>query len=77
VLAKIKARTPKTKGGHYKKKFHQSLTKIGKKALTEVISTVKTLAWVSKGDRNGFRKLVKERFSLERDLPYIDLEANE
>jgi len=75
VLKEIKARTPKTKGGHYKKRFHQSLTPLGKKALEEIINTVRTLAWVSGKDRNKFRRLVKERLQLERELPYIDVEA--
>ena len=77
MLEKIKERTPKTKGGYYRKSFHQSLTKIGKKALSEIINIVETLAWVSKGDRNKFLRLVKERFHPNRDLPYIDVEAME
>jgi hypothetical protein len=77
ILKEIKARTPKTKGGHYKKRFHQSLTPLGKKATKEIIITVRTLAWVSKKDRNKFRRLVKERLSLENELPYIDIEAME
>lgn len=75
VLPKIKERTPKTKGGHYKKRFYRSLTPLGEKALAENISIVRTLAWVSKGDRKKFLKLVKERFHPERDFPYIDIEA--
>jgi|SRR5215208_183046 len=75
VLKEIKERTPKTKGGHYKKRFHQSLTPLGKKALEEIINTVRTLAWVSGKDRNKFRRLVKERLQLEKELPYIDIEA--
>ncbi|CAJ0866271.1 13983_t:CDS:10, partial [Entrophospora sp. SA101] len=75
VLKEIKSRTPKTKGGHYKKRFHQSLTPLGKKAVEEIINTVRTLAWVSGKDRNKFRRLVKERLQLERELPYIDVEA--
>jgi hypothetical protein len=77
VLKEIKARTPKTKKGHYKKRFHQSLTPLGKKAVEEIITTVRTLAWVSKKDRNTFRRLVKERLQLENELPYIDVEAME
>jgi hypothetical protein len=77
VLKKIKERTPKTKGGHYKKRFYRSLTPLGEKALAENISIVRTLAWVSKGNRKMFLKLVKERFHPERDLPYIDIEAME
>ena len=75
MLKEIKARTPKTKGGHYKKRFHQSLTPLGKKFAGEAINTVRTLAWVSGKDRNKFRRLVKERLQLERELPYIDIEA--
>lgn len=75
VLAKIKERTPKSLKGHYGKRFYRSLTPIGRKALEERINTVKTLAWVSKSNRNKFRRLVKERYRLERNLPYIDLEA--
>jgi len=43
--------------------------------LKRIINTVETLAWISKGDRNKFRRLVKERFKLEKELPYIDVEA--
>jgi hypothetical protein len=75
VLKEIKSRTPKTKGGYYKKNFHQSLTPLGRKALEEIINTVRTLAWVSGKDRNKFRRLVKERLQLEREIPYIDVEA--
>jgi hypothetical protein len=76
ILKKIKERTPKTKGGNPKKRQHQSLTKkVGREALIDVIATVRTLARLSKGDRNKFRKLVKEIYHPKRDLPYIDVEA--
>jgi len=76
ILKKIKERTPKTKGGNPKKRQHQSLTKkVGREALIDVIATIRTLAKLSKKDRNKFRRLVKEMYHLDRDLPYIDVEA--
>jgi P63C domain len=79
ILKKIKERTPKTPKGYYSKKFWQSLTKrVGREALIDVIATVRTLAKISKkekGKRNKFRRLVKEVYHSNGDLPYIDVEA--
>ena len=78
ILKKIKERTPKTKGGHYRYRLYRSLTPIGRKALIERINTVKTLAWVSKKTKNKrsrLYELVKERYHPDRDLPYIDIEV--
>lgn len=79
ILKKIKSRTPKTPKGYYSKKLWQSLTKrVGRETLIDVIATVRTLAKLSKKDkdkRNKFRRLVKEVYHSDRDLPYIDVEA--
>jgi hypothetical protein len=79
ILKRIKERTPKTPKGHYSKKLWQSLTKkVGRETLIDVIATVRTLAKLSKKDkdkRNKFRRLVKEVYHSEQDLPYIDVEA--
>jgi len=74
-LEELKERTPRTTGGYPKYNLHQSLTETGREALKKVINTVETLAWVSKGDKNKFLRVVKERFHPDRDLPYIDIEA--
>lgn len=75
ILSELKAKTPRTKGGHPKHKLHQSLTpEVGREALKKVIYTVETLASISK-DKNRFLKLVKEKYHPEKDLPYIDVEA--
>ena len=76
ILEKLKKKTPKTKGGYYKHRFHQSLTrKVGREELKKVIHEIEILAWTSRKDKNKFLRLVKERFHPERDLPYIDAEA--
>jgi len=79
ILAEIKARTPRTKGGNPKKRQHQSLTKkVGRETLIDVIATVRTIAKIAKKDKDKRRKLstlVKEAYSLEKELPYIDVEA--
>ncbi|CAG8829916.1 15931_t:CDS:2, partial [Racocetra persica] len=76
VLEKIKEKTPKTKGGHWRYRFHQSLTiEIGREALKKVIYTIETLAKISK-DKNQFLRLVKKVYHPKKDLPfYIDVEA--
>lgn len=77
ILEKLKEKTPKTKGGHYKYRFHQSLTKkVGKESLKKVIHTVEAYALISK-DKNKFLRLIKERYHPKRNLPYIDVEAME
>ena len=55
------------------KKFKSILELL--KEVKERINTVKILTWVSKKDSNKFRRLVKERYRLERELPYIDVET--
>lgn len=75
VLEALKAKTPKTKGGHYKKRLHQSLTpNVGRKEAEKIIHEVEVLAWSSK-DKNEFMRKMKARYHPERDLPYIDIEA--
>ncbi|CAG8644641.1 464_t:CDS:2, partial [Paraglomus occultum] len=76
VLEKIKEKTPKTKGGHWRYKFHQSLTpEVGKEHLKKVIYTVEALAKISK-DKNQFLRLVKKVYHPKKDLSsYIDIEA--
>lgn len=76
ILEKLKKKTPKTKGGYYKYKFHQSLTRrVGREELKKIIHEIEILAWASHGDKNKFLRLVKERFHPEQDFPYIDVEA--
>jgi hypothetical protein len=76
ILEKLKKKTPKTKGGYYKHRFHQSLTRrVGREELKKIIHEVEILAWTSRKDKKKFLRLVKERFHPEKDLPYIDAEA--
>jgi len=76
ILEKLKKKTPKTKGGYYKHRFHQSLTRrVGREELKKIIHEIEILAWTSRKDKNKFLRLVKERFHPEQDFPYIDVEA--
>lgn len=76
ILERLKKKTPKTKGGYYKHRFHQSLTRrVGREELRKVIHEIEILAWTSRKDKNKFLRLVKERFHPEQDFPYIDVEA--
>jgi len=68
VLEKLKEKTPKTKGGNYKFRLHQSLTKkVGKEALKKVIYTVEALASISK-TKEEFLRLMKEKYHSQQKL---------
>ena len=68
VLEKLKEKTPKTKGGNYKFRLHQSLTKkVGKEALKKAIYTVEALASISK-TRTEFLRLIKEKYHPQQEL---------
>jgi hypothetical protein len=71
ILEKLKEKTPKTKSGNYKYRFHQSLTpEVGKEVLKKVINSVETLASISE-TKEEFLKLM-EKYRLQRRLPAID-----
>jgi P63C domain-containing protein len=75
VLDKLKEKTPKTDGGNYKYRLHQSLTKeSGRTALIKVINTVEALASIS-NTKAHFLKLMKDKYNpdLQTSLfPEID-----
>jgi hypothetical protein len=63
VLEKIKEKTPKTKKGHYRYRFHQSLTpEIGREELKKVINSVEALASISE-NKEEFLKLMDKKYS--------------
>lgn len=69
VLEAIKDKTPKTKGGHYKYRFHQSLTpEIGREHLKEQITAVTTLMQIS-DTKEHFQQLFEKRFGKQKNLP--------
>ena len=73
VLEKLKEKTPRTKGGYWRYKFHQSLTpEIGREELKKVINTVEAYALISE-TKEEFLKLM-ERYRLQKKLPSADLE---
>lgn len=73
VLEKLKDKTPKTKGGNYRYRLHQSLTEnAGKEALKKVIYSIETLAAIS-DTKTKFLRLVKDRYG-QRELPFEDLD---
>jgi len=75
VLEKLKEKTPKTSGGNYKYKFHQSLTpEIGRESLKKVIYTVEALASVSE-TKLEFLRLMEEKYHPQERLPYTELDA--
>jgi len=62
VLDALKTKTPKTKGGNFKYRLHQSLTAdVGREALKKVIYSIETLAAISE-TKEQFRKLVQNRY---------------
>lgn len=68
VLDKLKANTPKTEGGNYRYKLHQSLTKeSGRTALIKVINTVEALASISE-NKAKFLKLMKDKYNPDLQL---------
>lgn len=73
ILTKLKSKTPKTTGGNYKYRLHQSLTpEIGRETLKKVIYTVEALASIS-NDKNMFIKLISEKYG-QKEIPFEDLE---
>lgn len=74
VLQKLKSKTPKTEGGNYKYRLHQSLTpEIGREALKKVIYSIETLASVS-DTKAKFKRLVQDRFG-QKEIPFEDFES--
>lgn len=73
ILTRLKSKTPKTTGGNYKYRLHQSLTpEIGRETLKKVIYTVEALASIS-DDKNKFIKLINDKYG-QKELPFEDLE---
>lgn len=73
VLDKLKSKTPKTKGGNYKYRLHQSLTEDkGREALKKVLYTVEALASIAK-DKRDFERLMNEKYG-QKELPFPDLD---
>lgn len=69
VLSKLKEKTPKTEGGNYKYRLHQSLTPdVGREALKKVIYSIETLAMISE-DKEKFKRLVQDRFG-QKFIPF-------
>jgi len=73
VLDKLKEKTPRTIGGNYKYRLHQSLTKeAGIEALKKVLYSVEALASVSR-DKREFERLIEEKYG-QKEIPFTDLE---
>jgi hypothetical protein len=73
VLDKLKEKTPKTEGGNYRYRLHQSLTpEVGKEALKKVIYSIETLAAIS-DTKAKFKRLIQDRYG-QRELPFDDIE---
>lgn len=72
VLAKLKENTPKTTGGNWRYKLHQSLTKDeGREALKKVLYTAEAFASISK-DKGHFDRLMRGKFGPQQELPFPD-----
>jgi len=76
VLPKLKEKTPKTKGGHWRYKLHQSLTETGREALKKVIYSVETLASISK-TKQEFLRLMEEKYHSRPSLISSELDIKE
>ncbi|MCW3108509.1 MAG: hypothetical protein JWQ09_3015, partial [Segetibacter sp.] len=73
ILTALKSKTPKTTGGNYKYRLHQSLTpEVGRETLKKVIYTVEALASIST-DKNKFIKLIAEKYG-QKEIPFDDFE---
>lgn len=71
VLERLKEKTPRTKGGNYRCRFHQSLTpEMGREELKKVIYTVEALASISQ-DREEFLALMKRKYSSPREVEEV------
>ena len=76
VLDRLKKQTPKTKGGNYKYRLHQSLTpEVGREALKKVIYSIETLAAIS-DNKNKFKRLVQDRYG-QREIPFAEFDVLE
>ncbi|HEX7415138.1 MAG TPA: P63C domain-containing protein [Bacteroidia bacterium] len=77
VLAKLKEKTPKTKGGFNRYNLHRSLTPDkGREALKKVIYSVEALASISE-NKNQFIKYMNEKYG-QTELKFEDVkELNE
>lgn len=75
VLDKLKAKTPKTDGGNYRYRLHQSLTpEAGRTALIKVINSVEALASIS-DTKAKFLRLMKDKYNPDMQMklfPEID-----
>ncbi len=72
VLKRLKEKTPKTEGGNYKVRLHQSLTPFGKEELKKVLYSVESLAVISES-KPKFKKLVQERYG-QREIPFPEFD---
>ena len=71
VLDALKSKTPKTKGGNYKVRLHQSLTEDkGREALKKVLYSVETLASIS-DTKEDFLKLMEDKYG-QQTLKFPD-----
>lgn len=69
ILDKLKEKTPRTIGGNFRYRLHQSLTpEAGREALKKVIYSIETLAAVSE-TKEQFKRLVEDRYG-QRSLPF-------
>jgi hypothetical protein len=74
VLDKLKSKTPKSAGGNYKFRLHQSLTEDkGREALKKVLYTVEALASIS-NTKKEFDKLMSEKYG-QKEIPFNDLDT--
>lgn len=74
VIQKIKENTPKTTGGNYKYRFHQSLTpEIGREHLKKQIIEVTTLMSISQS-KEVFQDLFKQKYNktIQLDLEFAE-----
>jgi hypothetical protein len=74
VLDKLKSKTPKTKGGNFKYRLHQSLTEDnGREALKKVLYSVEAIASIS-NSKKDFERLMNEKYG-QKEIPFNDLES--
>jgi hypothetical protein len=74
ILEKIKEKTPKTPKGHWKYKFHQSLTpEVGREHLKKQIIEVTTLMSIAKS-KEQFQDLFKQKYN---KIVQLEMEFNE
>ncbi|MGA2407070.1 MAG: P63C domain-containing protein [Bacteroidales bacterium] len=71
ILEKLKSKTPKTIGGNFRYRLHQSLTAdVGREALKKVIYSVETLATIS-DSKEQFKRLVEDRYG-QREIHFAE-----